>query len=161
RSIGAAARPGTFDAVIEQNASEMMGRGAQIFRFDTFGDEAFWGGALKLHQAIAGARFGGVGPGVSPATALAVGLKVDAEMVPPQVLAGLKNGTVALNDPANPLALLDARAVVGVTTFKGAGGAVTAMGIQCALCHSTVDDSFAPGIGRRLDGWPNRDLNVG
>src|SRR5262245_2245308 len=161
RSMAAAARPGTFDAIIEENASEMMGRGAQIFRFDTFGDEAFWGGALKLHQAIAGARFGGVGPGVSPATALAVGLKVDADMVPAPVLAAIRTGAIDLNDPANTLALLDARAVIGVTAFKGAGGAVTGMGIQCALCHSTVDDSVAPGIGRRLDGWPNRDLDVG
>src|SRR5207248_1589968 len=49
-----------------QNAAEKAKRGRQIFRFDTFGDQAFWGDTLKLHQAIAGARFGGVGPGVSP-----------------------------------------------------------------------------------------------
>lgn len=151
----------TFDDVIADNESELMKSGRQIFRYDTFGDEAFWGGALKLHQPIAGARFGGVGPGVSPRAALAVGLKVDVDAVPRRILAGIASGAVDLNDPANTLALLDANAVVGVTTFKGSGGRVSSMGIQCALCHSTVDDSFAPGIGHRLDGWPNRDLNVG
>src|SRR4029077_3334059 len=112
-------------------------------------------------QAIAGSRFGGVGPGVSPATALAVGLKVDVDRVPPAILSGLAAGTVNLNDPANTLALLDAKAVVGVTTTRAADGRVTSMGVQCSLCHSTVDNSFAAGIGHRLDGWANRDLNVG
>jgi len=157
------ARParGTFDRAIIEHAEELFRDGAQIFRYDTFGDERFWGDTLKLHQAIAGARFGGVGPGVSPATALAVGLKVDVDNVPAAVLDGIKAGTVDLNDPANTLALLDAKAVVGVTTIRGADGKVTSMGVQCSLCHSTVDDSFAKGIGHRLDGWPNRDLNVG
>jgi len=150
-----------FDAAIENNQAEMLARGRRIFRFDTFGDEAFWGGALKLHQAIAGARFGGVGPGVSPATALAVGLKVDVDMLPQPVQQALRAGQVNLNDPANTLALLDANAVVGVTAFRAQSGGVTGIGIQCAMCHSTVDDSFAPGIGHRLDGWANRDLNVG
>jgi len=150
-----------FDAAIENNQAEMLARGRRIFRFDTFGDEAFWGGALKLHQAIAGARFGGVGPGVSPATALAVGLKVDVDMLPQPVQQALRAGKVNLNDPANTLALLDANAVVGVTAFRAQSGGVTSIGIQCAMCHSTVDDSFAPGIGHRLDGWANRDLNVG
>jgi len=150
-----------FDAAIENNQAEMLARGRRIFRFDPFGDEAFWGGALKLHQAIAGARFGGVGPGVSPATALAVGLKVDVDMLPQPVQQALRAGHVNLNDPANTLALLDANAVVGVTAFRARSGGVTGIGIQCAMCHSTVDDSFAPGIGHRLDGWANRDLNVG
>jgi len=139
----------------------MLEEGQRIFRFDTFGDEAFWGGTLKLHRAIEGQRFGGVGPGVSPATALAVGLKVDAEALPPDVLNAIRHGRVNLNDPAVTLALLDAKAVVGLTGHRDAGGGLSSVGIQCSLCHSTVDNSVAPGIGRRLDGWPNRDLNVG
>ena len=104
-----------FDGAIRRNAERMIEEGRQIFRFDTFGDEAFWGGTLKLHQAIAGRRLGGVGPGVSPRTALAVGLKVDAEALPPNVLRRSGTGAVDLNDPAVTLALLDANAVVGVT----------------------------------------------
>ena len=143
-------------------AVQSLTNGRQTFRFDTFGDEAFWGDALKLHQAIAGSANGGVGPGVSPKTALAVGLKVDADAVPADVAAGIKAGTVDLDDPKTTLALLKLNAVVGVTGFFASGdGTLRSMGIQCALCHSTVDDSFAPGIGKRLDGWPNRDLNVG
>jgi hypothetical protein len=151
----------TFDNVIARNKDAQFTAGRQIFRFDTFGDEAFWGDTLQLHKAIAGAANGGVGPGVSPAQALAVGLKIDAQAVPPQIAAALRAGQVNLNDPANTLALLKANAVVGVTVFPNADGSIRSMGIQCALCHSTVDDTFAPGIGNRLDGWPNRDLNVG
>jgi hypothetical protein len=152
---------GTFDAAIAGHAEELFQRGRDIFRDDTFGDEPFWGGVLGLHKAIAGSRFGGVGPGVSPATALAVGLKVDVDRVPPSILDGIRAGRVDLNDPANTLALLDANAVVGVKTKRAADGRVLTMGVQCSLCHSTVDNSFAPGIGHRLDGWANRDLNVG
>ncbi len=141
-----------FDHAIAEHAESLFRDGLHIFRDDTFGDEAFWGGTLKLHQAM---------EHVSPLTALAVGLKVDVDRVPAPVLAGLKSGTVNLNDPANTLALLDARAVVGVTAHRGGDGHLTSIGIQCALCHSTVDNSFAPGIGHRLDGWANRDLNVG
>jgi len=155
-----AGRDRSFDGAIRRNAARMIDEGRKIFRFDTFGDEAFWGGTLKLHQAIEGARFGGVGPGVSPATALAVGLKVDAEALPPDVLNAIKQHRVNLNDPAVTLALLDADAVVGVTAHRRGTGLKT-IGIQCSLCHSTVDNSIAPGIGRRLDGWPNRDLNIG
>src|SRR5262249_17111076 len=157
----ASSRQNAFDKTISEHAEELFRTGTQIFRYDTFGDEHFWGDTLKLHQALAGAKFGGVGPGVSPATALAVGLKVDVDNVPEAVLGGIRAGTVNLSDPANTLALLDANAVVGVTTFRGADGRIASMGIQCALCHSTVDDSFAPGIGHRLDGWANRDLNIG
>jgi hypothetical protein len=156
-----AARRDTYDDVIRRNAEGMIREGQQVFRFDTFGDEAFWGGTLKLHQAIEGARFGGVGPGVSPATALAVGLKVDADALRPNVLDAIAHGKVDLNDPAVTLALLDANAVVGVTARRDQGGGLSSIGIQCALCHSTVDNSVAAGIGHRLDGWPNRDLNVG
>jgi hypothetical protein len=139
----------------------MIEEGRHTFRYDTFGDEAFWGGNLKLHQAIAGARLGGVGPGVSPATALAVGLKVDVDALPRSLRAALSQGRLDLNDPAATLALLKLNAVVGVTGIFDGTGRIESMGIQCALCHSTVDNSFAPGIGHRLDGWPNRDLNVG
>ena len=154
-------RDKTFDDVVRKNAERMLEDGRRIFRFDTFGDEAFWSGALKLHQAIAGERNGGVGPGVSPATALAVGLKVDAEALPDDVLKAIRRGRVNLNDPAVTLALLDLNAVVGLTGRRGPDGRLATIGIQCSLCHSMVDNSVAPGIGRRLDGWPNRDLNVG
>jgi hypothetical protein len=135
--------------------------GRNTFRSDTFGDEDFWGGTLKLHQAIAGAAKGGVGGGVSPKTALAVGLKVDVDALPASVIADLKANKVDLDSVDTTLALLKAKAVVGVTGIFDGSGALTSMGIQCSLCHSTVDDSFAPGIGHRLDGWANRDLNVG
>jgi hypothetical protein len=148
------------DAAAPQS-DRLLVQGRQTFRFDTFGDEAFWGDSLKLHTAIEGERFGGVGPGLSPAAALAAGLKVDVEALPPSVVQALRAGQVNLNDPAVTLLLLDLNAVVGVTGFKKADGSLRSVGIQCSLCHSTVDDSFAPGIGRRLDGWPNRDLNVG
>ena len=161
RDQAAAAPGGSFDDQIRSHSQQMIEEGRKIFRFDTFGDEAFWGDQLQLHKAVAGAKFGGIGPGLSPSKALELGLKVDAEMVPPDVAAGIKAGKVDLNDPANTLALLKANAVVGVTAFTGPDGSVRSMGIQCAICHSTVDDSFSKGIGRRLDGWPNRDLNVG
>ena len=150
-----------FGAVIQKNAREFMEQGQQTFRFDTFGDEAFWGDSLNLHQAIAGMKLGGIGPGVSPRTALAVGLKVDSEALPANVIEAIRVGRVDLDDPASTLALLRLNAVVGVTGFFDQRGLIQSIGIQCALCHSTVDDSFAPGIGRRLDGWANRDLNVG
>ncbi len=154
------ARPGSFDETIQNTSGELFRSGQQIFRFDTFGDERFWSDTLKLHSAIAGAGLGGVGPGVSPAAALGAGLKVDVDMVPAPVLAGIRNGSVNLNDPANTQALITARAVVGVMPV-GSSARPQSIGFTCALCHSTVDDSFAPGIGSRLDGWPNRDLNVG
>ncbi len=150
-----------------RNERQSIRDGRQTFRFDTFGDEAFWGDTLKLHQAIKGSGLGGVGPGVSPATALAVRLKVDAEALPRELVRDVRAGRVDLNSPATTLALLKLNAVVGVTGFFNADGSLESVGIQCALCHSTVDNSFrAPGIpagniGRRLDGWANRDLNVG
>jgi hypothetical protein len=150
-----------FDTEITKNAQRMIEEGRQTFRFDTFGSEAFWGDTLELHKAIAGEQNGGVGPGVSPKTALSVGLKVDADALPEDLKEQLAAGEVNLDDPATTIALLKLNAVVGVTAFANPDGSVKSMGIQCALCHSTVDDSFAPGIGKRLDGWPNRDLNVG
>jgi hypothetical protein len=156
-----------FDAAVIKNAAQMLDQGRHTFRFDTFGDQDFWGGTLQLHKALEGSQFGGVGPGVSPATALAVGLKVDVDALPPSLIAALKAGQVNLSSPASTLALLKQNAVLGVTGYFKPDGSLRSMGIQCALCHSTVDKSFsAPGIppgniGHRLDGWANRDLNVG
>src|ERR1051325_9869814 len=121
------------------NAQRMLEDGKQTFRFDTFGDEAFWSDALQLHRAIAGAQNGSVGPGVSPKTALAVGLKVDADALPENLKAQIKAGKVNLDDPATTPALLQLNAVVGVKgTFNGEG--LQSVGITCALCHSTVDN---------------------
>jgi cytochrome c553 len=122
--------------------------GKQIFRHDTFGDEQLWTDTLRMHEVIASA--------VDPTTALSVGLKVDAEAVPPEVLE-----TADLTDPATTVALLGLDAVVGLKGVVDESGALVSVGTTCALCHSTVDDSVAPGIGRRLDGWPNLDLDPG
>src|SRR5262245_26507364 len=149
------------DQLISNYAQEMLTQGKEIFRFDTFGDEAFWGDALRLHQAIAGEKQGGVGPGVSPKTALAVGLKVDLDALPSGLVDQLKAGKVNLDDPATTLALLKLNSVVGVTGHFDNQGKLVSLGIQCALCHSTVDDALVPGIGHRLDGWGARDLNIG
>jgi hypothetical protein len=155
------ASPSGFDAVVRSNSERMMKEGQQTFRFDTFGSEAFWGDALQLHKAIAGEKNGGVGGGVSPKTALSVGLKVDADALPDSLKQQLKEGKVDLDDPATTLALLKLNSVVGVTGIFDKKGTLQSMGLQCAFCHSTVDNSLAPGIGKRLDGWANRDLNVG
>jgi cytochrome c len=143
-------------------AQKTLEEGRHTFRFDTFGDEKFWGDTLKLHEAILGSVNGGVGPGLSPKQALALGLKVDVDALPADVVNALKNGKVNLDDPMVTMQLLKANAVVGVTGFfHGNKASCDSIGIQCALCHSTVDDSLAPGIGHRRDGWPNRDLDVG
>lgn len=149
------------DLIIANHALDMMKQGKQIFRYDTFGDKEFWGTTLHLHQAIAGEHLGGVGPGVSPKTALSVGLKVDLDALPTSLVDQLKAGKVNLDDPATTLALLQLNSVVGVTGYFDNQGKLESMGIQCAFCHSTVDDALVPGIGHRLDGWANRDLNVG
>jgi hypothetical protein len=156
-----AASASSVDHLIGQHAQQMIEQGRQIFRYDTFGSESFWGDALQLHKAIAGEKNGGVGGGVSPKTALSVGLKVDADALPDALKQQLKDGKINLDDPATTLALLKLNAVVGVTGFFDGNGGLKSMGIQCAFCHSSVDDSFVPGIGRRLDGWAARDLNVG
>ncbi|MER9183474.1 hypothetical protein [Mesorhizobium sp. M0767] len=151
-----------FDAATAEQAKRYLKEGRETFRFDTFGSEEFWGGKLKLHEAIAGEKLGGVGPGLSPEMALELGLKVDVNAIPKDVAAALDKGEVDLTDPASTLLLLKANAVVGVTGFFAEDGkTLTSVGIQCAVCHSTVDDAYAPGIGHRLDGWPNRDLNIG
>jgi mono/diheme cytochrome c family protein len=126
--------------------------GRAIFRFDTFGDEQFWTDVLRMHEVI---------PTVDPATALAVGLKVDVDALPPGVIAALRAGQVDLTDPAVTVELLRLNAVIGVRGTVDAAGQLTKVGVTCALCHSSVDNSFAPGIGRRLDGWANTDLDVG
>ncbi|HZJ32850.1 MAG TPA: c-type cytochrome [Vicinamibacterales bacterium] len=126
--------------------------GQAIFRFDTFGDEQLWTDVLRMHEVVAT---------VSPATALGVGLKVDVDALPANIIAALRAGAVDLDDPAVTLALLRLNAVVGVKGVVNDSGRLTSLGVTCALCHSSVDDSFAPGIGRRLDGWANTDLNVG
>jgi mono/diheme cytochrome c family protein len=127
--------------------------GQTIFRFDTYGDQTFWTDTLRMHEVIR--------TSVSPATALSVGLKVDVDALPAAVKAGIQNGTINLNDPATTVALLKLGAVVGVIGQVDASNTLTSVGLTCAFCHSTVDNSFAPSIGHRLDGWPNRDLNVG
>jgi len=126
--------------------------GRSIFRFDTFGDEQLWTDVLQLHQAL---------QGVPPRTALAVGLKIDADALPREVKSALRNGEVNLDDPAVTVALLQLNSVVGVKAAVNDSGQLTSVGVTCALCHSTVDNSFAPSIGKRLDGWANTDLNVG
>src|SRR5262245_29057073 len=122
--------------------------GQRIFRFDTFGDEQLWTDKLRLHEVVE--------KSVDPSTALSVGLKVDADALPPGIL-----DKADLKSPATTVALLKLNAVVGLQATVDANDKITKLGVTCALCHSTVDNSVMPGIGRRLDGWPNRDLNVG
>lgn len=150
-------RVSPYDPLIIENARAMLSEGRETFRNDTFGDEAFWGDSLGLHGAIDGSR----GAGVSPKTALTVGLKVDSEALPEELAGKIKRNEVNMDDPATTVALLGLNAVVGVRGFFEESGRLKSVGITCALCHSTVDDSFSAGIGRRLDGWPNRDLDVG
>jgi cytochrome c553 len=145
----AAANP--IDPIVA-HSSQMLDEGRDTFRYDTFGDQVFWSRLLGLDQALRQ---------VSPKAALGVGLKVDSEALPPEVLAALKRGAVNLDDPAVTATLVKLRAVVGVKGFYNPDGSLRSAGIICAFCHSTVDNSVAPGIGRRLDGWANRDLNVG
>jgi hypothetical protein len=145
---------------IAANAAQMIDDGRRTFRFDTFGDEAFWGDTLQLHRAIAGQRLGGEGAGISPRAALELGLKVDVGALPSGVVKAIQQQAMALDDPATTLALLKLNAVVGLRG-QFSGNRLTSIGITCALCHSTVDNSLAFGIGRRLDGWANRDLDVG
>src|SRR6266540_1225015 len=148
------------DQAIADTALQSIEKGRETFRFDTFGDEAFWGDTLNLDATIAGAANGGIGPGLSPKQAFGLGLKVDVSALPAALQDQLRAGAINLDDPAVTVALLQLNAVVGVKGFFS-NGVLNSVGIPCALCHSTVNDSFAPGIGSRLDGWANRDLNVG
>ena len=154
--------PESWSGEIRDHSAKLFKEGQETFRHDTFGSEAFWGGQLRLHQAIAGAANGGVGPGVTARQALQLGLKVDIGRLPKILVEVLQGGAVSLDKVDTTLELLRADAVVGVKAFLAADKkTVTSVGITCAFCHATVDDSFAKGIGRRLDGWPNRDLDVG
>lgn len=149
--------PGEGDLNLPALNSQLVEQGREIFRYETFGDETFWTDVLQMNAVIEAA--------VSPNTALAVGLKVDAEALPAAVVTAIQNGQVDLDDPQTTLTLLQLNAVVGVQgeVSQDPDGTLKLdrLGITCALCHSTVDDSFAPGIGSRLDGWPNRDLDPG
>ena len=135
-----------------RDGEQTLRDGQAIFRFDTFGDEQLWTDVLRMHEVI---------PTVDPVTALAVGLKVDVDALPPAVIAALRAGQVDLTNPAVTVELLRLNAVVGVKGTVSETGQLTTVGVTCALCHSSVDNSFAPGIGKRLDGWANTDLNVG
>lgn len=152
---------GQSDIRLIENVVRMIDEGRHTFRFDTFGNEAFWGDALRLHQAIAGKRFGGVGPGISPRAALNLGLKVDVDRMPKSLVSQLRSRRLNLDDPAVTLALLKSQAIVGVTGFFDGDGSLRSVGLQCALCHSTVDNSLAVSFGSGLDGWANRDLDIG
>jgi cytochrome c5 len=145
--------PRSMDAAAE---AATLAQGRTTFRYDTFGDETLWTDKLRMHEVIRTA--------VDPTTALSVGLKVDAEQLPAAVVLGIKNGSISLKSPDTTVALIKMNAVVGIQgTVESINGkeTLTRVGVTCALCHSTVDNSFAPGIGKRLDGWANRDLNPG
>ena len=142
----------TFFGSADSNSQSMIQQGRHTFRFDTFGDEAFWGGKLELHRAI---------NNMTPTQALTLGLKVDSDALPPEVIQAIKNGTVNLNDPAVTRLLIKLKAVLGVVGFFNPDGTLRSVGLTCAVCHSTVDNSIAPSIGHRIDGLANHDLNVG
>jgi hypothetical protein len=150
--------PGDFNDAIEKNSRELFEKGKAVFRFDTFGDEVFWTDQLQLHKAIADEKHGGIGKGLSPKEALAAGLKVDLAILPKFLRRRIRQGKF-LDDPWVTLQLLKVNAVVGVVGKFDGDGNLKSVGITCASCHSTVNHES--GIGKRLDGWPNRDLNVG
>src|SRR2546428_2375146 len=139
-SMRAANLPTAFDNRIDSNAQRMLAEGRQVFRYDTFGDQVYWTDTLKLHRAIEGAKLGGVGPGVSPKTALSVGLKVDMDALPADLVEKVKRGDVNLDDPATTLALIKLDAVLGVKGTFNQNGSLKSVGLSCAVCHSTVDD---------------------
>lgn len=148
--------PAASDSAARDTSAQAVAMGQQVFRHETFGDEQFWSDTARMHEVIQ--------KSVSPELALSVGLKVDAAAIPADVAQAIKDGKVNLKDPATTVTLLKLNSVVGLKgTVESVGGkdSLVRVGITCALCHSTVDNSFAPGIGQRLDGWPNRDLNVG
>lgn len=151
----------SWDAQVVDSSARMLAEGRQIFRHDTFGSEAFWGGELELHRAILSAERGGTGDGLTPRQALQLGLKADVARAPRLLVEAIRVGAVSFDDPDTTLALLRADAVVGIEGVFDEDQRLVSVGITCALCHSTVDDVLAQGIGRRLDGWPNRDLDVG
>jgi hypothetical protein len=149
--------PNAFDAAIKENGDQLVSKGQAVFRYETFGDESFWTDKLQLNKVIADKNHGGLGDGVTPKQALALGFKVDLTILPEALEKKIKEGKF-LDDPLVTLELLKLNAVLGVVG-KFDGGNLKSIGVTCAVCHSTVDDST--GIGKRMDGWPNRDLNVG
>ena len=155
--------PTAQPASATDEATSLVTEGRQTFRFDTFGDEAFWGDTLQLHKAIAGAEQRRRRAGREPedgARGRPEGRRRRAADGRRRRRSRRARSTSTI--PATTLALLKLNAVVGVNgVFDKQRQAAARSASQCALCHSTVDDSFAPGIGKRLDGWPNRDLNVG
>lgn len=147
---------GSLAAQTARTPGSASAEGQRIFRFDTYGDEVFWTDTLRLHEVVQ--------QSVSPKLALSVGLKVDAAAIPADLAQAIRQGKVDLESPATTLALLKLNSVVGLkgeVATVGGKDRLVRLGVTCALCHSTVDNSFLPGIGKRLDGWPNRDLNVG
>jgi len=151
-----------LEDTVSKYSRRMIEEGRETFRHETFGSESFWGDALRLHEAIAGEKNNGAGPGLSPRAALDAGLKIDAVKALPGFLKTLKDGTSpAFDDPATTIELLKTDAIVGLKGFFDEKGGFKSIGIRCSLCHSTVDDAYAMGIGNRLDGWPNRDLDFG
>src|SRR5262249_61806308 len=134
-----------------QNARQLLDQGEQIFRFDTYGDETFWGDQLGLHQVVAS---------TSPSQALDLGLKVDSEKLPPAVVAEIKRGAINLNDPAVTVQLVKANAVLGVIGSFNPDGSLSSVGLTSAGCHSTADNSVALSIRQRIEGFANRDLNI-
>ena len=138
----------TVEPNVEPSSAALVAEGKQVFRFATMGDEQLWTDKLRLHEVVE--------KNVDPTTALKIGLKVDADVLPPGIL-----GKVDLKSPATTVALLKLNAIVGIQATVDANSHITQIGVTCALCHSTVDNSVMPGIGHRQDGWPNRDLNVG
>jgi cytochrome c5 len=147
-SDGAAPPAPAESKATEGAAAALIAEGQRVFRFETFGDDQLWTDTLRLNEVVE--------KNVDPTTALKVGLKVDADALPPGIL-----DKVDLKSPATTVALLKMNAVVGLQAVVDSNNHVTRLGVTCALCHSTVDNSVMPGIGRRKDGWPNRDLNVG
>jgi mono/diheme cytochrome c family protein len=139
--------------ITESSVKSQVPAGRHVFRFDTFGDERFWTDTAHLNEVIQNA--------VSPKVAFSVGLKIDADALPRDVIAAIQAGKIDLNSPATTVALIKLNAVIGVIGKVDSHNNLRSVGISCALCHSTVNNSVAPGIGSRLDGWPNRDLNPG
>ena len=143
---------GAADTNRQNRLGDLLREGQEIFRFDTFGDEQLWTDVLRMHEVL---------PAVDPTTALAVGLKVDVKALPQALIDALRTDQAILKDPPVTVELLRLNAVIGVKGSVNDQGQLTRVGITCALCHSSVDNALAPGIGRRLDGWANTDLNVG
>jgi len=150
--------PDAWNSSINDNAKDMMDKGKAIFRFETFGDEVFWTDKLQIQKAIADSKHGGIGDGLTPKAALAAGLKVDLPILPGFLKKKIQEGKF-LDDPLVTLELLKLNAVLGIIGKFDGKGNLKSIGITCAFCHSTVNSPT--GIGSRLDGWANRDLNVG